>query len=265
MPDLRWENLKEIFHAAVVLKADAREAYLDKVCNGHLSLRRAVELLLKSHEETGNFVDRPAYEAAAEMLVSDRELKPGQSIAHYKIISVLGEGGMGKVYLAEDTKLDRKVGLKILPVELAADDDRMRRFTQEAKTAAALNHSNIAQIFEIGERNHTRYIAMEYVEGDTLRDLLSRRKVEIKRAVEFAAQVASGLAAAHKAGVIHRDIKPENLIATGSDRIKILDFGLAKVVEKQRHTTGVSELTTAYLNSTRQAARAAAAKPAVRH
>lgn len=150
-------------------------------------------------------------------------------MAHYKILSLLGEGGMGKVYLAHDTKLNRKVALKFLPDQFSANHDHIRRFTQEAMSSAALHQPNIAQIFEIGNYHRAHYIAMEYVEGETLRQLLSRRKLEIKKAVEFAAQVASGLAAAHKVGVIHRDIKPENLIATPSGQIKILDFGLAKV------------------------------------
>ncbi len=249
MSDLQWENLKEIFHAAVELPSGEREAYLDKACEGNQSLRSAVDSLIKSHEGTNHFIDSPAYQAAAAMLVDDHEFKAGDLISHYEIHSVLGEGGMGKVYLAQDTKLERKVALKILPQRLATNQEHMRRFIQEAKTAAALHHPNIAQIFEIGEQDHTRYIAMEYVAGETLRQLLSARKIEIKRAVELAAQVASGLSAAHKEGVIHRDIKPDNLIVTGRGEIKILDFGLAKLIEKQREAGGVNELTTAYLGA----------------
>ncbi len=252
MSDQHWENLKDIFHAALALKPGERASFLQRACNGNDSLHQAVESLLQSHEETGNFVDAPAFQAAAEMLVDGSKLKAGDIVAHYKILSELGEGGMGKVYLAQDTKLDRKVALKFLPAELAANQDHMRRFIQEAKSAAALNHPNIAQIFEIGKHGSADYIAMEYVEGETLRQLLMRRKPEIKRAVELAAQVASGLSAAHKEGVIHRDIKPENLITT-SGTIKILDFGLAKLVEKQKDGAGVSELTTAYIPSSEPA------------
>ena len=172
----------------------------------------------------------------------------GTKLGRYGIRSKIGEGGMGEVYLAQDTKLDRRVALKILPAELAAHQDRMRRFVQEAKSAAALNHPNIAHIYEIGESDGIHFIAMEYVEGETLRQLLSRRKLDTKLAVELAAQVASGLTAAHKEGTIHRDIKPENLIVTASGPIKILDFGLAKLVEKQRGAAGVSELTTAHMH-----------------
>nr|ART36311.1 C590 [uncultured bacterium] len=252
MPDQPWDNLKQIFHAAVALPPGARPAYLDKACEGDPSLRAAVESLIKSHEETSNFVDAPAYEAAAEMLAGNHELKSGHTIAHYQIRSVLGEGGMGKVYLAHDTKLDRKVALKILPQESTANQESMRRFTQEAKTAAALHHPNIAQIFEIGEHDNTRYIAMEFVAGDTLRTLLSRRRIELKRGLEWTAQVAGGLSAAHTQGVIHRDIKPENLVVTPAGQVKILDFGLAKLMGKQNGAGGASELTTRYMHSGNQ-------------
>jgi eukaryotic-like serine/threonine-protein kinase len=180
-------------------------------------------------------------------------LAAGTKLGRYEIRSKIGEGGMGEVYLAQDTQLHRKVGLKVLPEDVAANHDRMRRFKQEATAAAALNHPNIAHIYEIGEGDGVNFIAMEYVEGDTLRELLARRKLDAKRAVELAAQVASGLAAAHKEGIIHRDIKPENLIVTASGPIKILDFGLAKLVEKQRGAAGVSELTTAHMHPSGQA------------
>jgi serine/threonine protein kinase len=246
--DPHWEKLKEIFLAAIVLAPSERRTYLDRACERDTSLRVAVESLIKSHEESG-FIDEPAYRAAAEMLLNNTEFKPGQTVAHFKILSLLGEGGMGKIYLAQDTKLHRRVALKVLPAKLAEDQDRIRRFVQEAKSAAKLHHPNIAQIFEIGDYESTHYIAMEYVEGETLRQLLSRRKLEITKAVECAAQVAAGLATAHKEGIIHRDIKPENLIVTTTGQIKILDFGLAKLVEKELGGAGVSELTTSYLYS----------------
>src|SRR5687767_6811408 len=138
MPDPHWDNLKDVFHGAMALIESERAAYLDKVCQGDASLRAAVESLLKSHEETDNFVDSPAYQAAAEMLVDGVELKPGQVVAHYRIISLLGEGGMGRVYLAEDTKLHRKVSLKFLAGNLTQDKDRLRRFEREARAVSAL-------------------------------------------------------------------------------------------------------------------------------
>src|SRR4030095_17030652 len=133
MRDQHWENLKKIFHSAVVLPADERAAYLDQACDGDSLLRRRVESLLESHEETGHFVDAPAYQAAAEMLMDGMGLNAGSTVAHYRILSLLGEGGMGTVYLAEDTKLHRKVSLKFLSTNFSQDDERMRRFEQEAR------------------------------------------------------------------------------------------------------------------------------------
>src|SRR5882672_3255726 len=172
MADPHWENLKEIFHAAVALAPAERYTYLDHACGGNASLRQAVESLLKSHEETGNFVDAPAYQAAAEMLVDGLDLKAGKNIAHYRIVRLIGEGGMGKVYLAEDTRLHRKVSLKFLSTNFTQDHERLRRFEREARAASALNHPNILTIHEIGETEGQRFIATEFIEGPTLRERL---------------------------------------------------------------------------------------------
>src|SRR5687768_1827919 len=138
---------------------------------------------------------------------------------------------MGKVYLAQDTKLDRKVALKVLPAELASNQDRMRRFTQEAKAAAALNHPNIAHIYEIGEHDGTSFIAMEYVDGYTLRQLIHDRQTDLTKLLRWLQHVADGLAKAHAAGIVHRDLKPDNIMVTREGHAKILDFGLAKLIE----------------------------------
>src|SRR5438552_12990436 len=170
MPDQYWEDLKEIFHAALALPPRERSAYLEKASDGDASLRAAVEALLKSHEETNNFVDSPAYQAAAEMLADGREFGTGRLVDHYRIISLLGEGGMGKVYLAEDTKLHRKVSLKFLSTNFTQDHERLHRFEQEARAVSALNHPNILTIYEIGEADGRRFIATEFIEGQTLRE-----------------------------------------------------------------------------------------------
>ena len=151
-----------------------------------------------------------------------------EAISHYRILRQLGTGGMGTVYLAEDTRLRRSVALKILPANVSADGEARRRFTQEARAASALNHPNIIGIYDIGTDEGHDFIAMEFVEGEQLRGPLPRKKDEIKRAVEFVAQVASGLAAAHRVGICHRDIKPDNLMVTRAGQVKILDFGLAQ-------------------------------------
>ncbi len=161
-------------------------------------------------------------------------LSPNSSLAHYKIISKIGAGGMGEVYLAEDSRLQRKVALKILPAEMAANQDRMRRFKQEATAAAVLNHPNIAHIYEIGESDSTNFIAMEFVEGVTLREKIHRERTELRKLLRYLQHVAEGLAKAHAAGIVHRDLKPDNIMITREGHAKILDFGLAKLIEPQQ-------------------------------
>src|SRR6267378_3276196 len=158
-------------------------------------------------------------------------LSAGTKLGHYEICAQLGAGGMGEVYLAQDTKLDRKVALKILPTELAANQDRMRRFTQEAKAAAALNHPNIATIHEIGESDGVNFITMEFIDGATLREKIHHEQTDLRKLLRYLQHVAEGLAKAHAAGIIHRDLKPDNVMITGDGHAKILDFGLAKLIE----------------------------------
>src|SRR5258708_11839555 len=160
----------------------------------------------------------------------------------------MGEGGMGEVYLAQDTKLDRRVALKILPAEVASNRDRMERFIREAKSAAALSHPNIAQIFEIGEHDGAHFIAMEFVEGVTLREKIHRERTELVKLLRYLQHAAEGLAKAHAVGIVHRDLKPDNVMITRDGHAKVLDFGLAKLVEPQRTSgTGSSEIATAIL------------------
>src|SRR5712691_8171051 len=161
-------------------------------------------------------------------------LVTGTKLGRYEIRAQLGAGGMGEVYLAQDTKLDRKVAIKILPADLAANQDRMRRFTQEAKAAAALNHPNIATIYEIGESEGINFIAMEFIDGFTLSEKIHREQTELRKLLRYLQQVAEGLAKAHAAGIVHRDLKPDNVMITRDDYAKILDFGLAKLIEPQK-------------------------------
>ncbi len=161
----------------------------------------------------------------------DKELPAGAILSHYRIVSKIGAGGMGEVYLAQDTKLDRRIALKILPADLAAQQDRMRRFVQEAKAAAALNHPNIAHIYEIGEADATNFIAMEFVDGKTLREKIHGEKSDLKLLFKHLLQVAEGLGKAHASGIVHRDLKPDNIMITRDGHVKILDFGLAKLIE----------------------------------
>src|SRR2546421_7639068 len=157
----------------------------------------------------------------------------GTKLGRYEIRTKIGAGGMGEVYLAQDTKLDRKVALKILPAEVAVDRNRMERFVREAKAAAALNHPNIAHIYEIGEHAGVNFIAMEYIDGQTLREKIHRDKAPLPKLLKYLTQVAEGLAKAHAAGIVHRDLKPDNIMITRDDYAKILDFGLAKLIEPE--------------------------------
>src|SRR5881296_3911433 len=178
-------------------------------------------------------------------------LAAGTNLGRYEIRSKIGEGGMGEVYLAQDTKLDRKVALKILPAEVASHRDRMERFVREAKAAAALNHQNIAHIYEIDESDGTHFIAMEFVDGFTLRQLIHDSQTDLSKLLRFLQHAAEGLAKAHAAGIVHRDLKPDNIMVTREGHAKILDFGLAKLVEPMRQKPdrerGLSEVATAIL------------------
>ena len=168
----------------------------------------------------------------ADLDQMSRELSANTTLSHYRIVSKIGEGGMGEVYLAQDTKLDRKVALKILPADVAAHPDRMKRFVQEARAASSLNHPNIITIHEIGETASGHFIGTEFIDGETLRERMSRGGVELSDTLDIVLQVASALTAAHGAGIVHRDIKPENIMLRHDGIVKVLDFGLAKLVEQ---------------------------------
>jgi len=159
-------------------------------------------------------------------------LSSGTKLGRYEIRAKIGAGGMGEVYLAQDTKLDRKVALKILPADVASNRDRMERFIREAKSAAALNHPNIAHMYEIGESDGTHFIAMEFIDGVTLRDKIHQERTELRKLLRFLQHAAEGLAKAHAAGIVHRDLKPDNIMITRDGHAKILDFGLAKLIEQ---------------------------------
>ena len=231
MSTQRWERTKQILEEALRIAPEQRQAYLDLVCGPDSELRVEVESLMASHEEAGS-----AFLAASapELLELTSSAKPpklplNHVIGHYKLVEEAGRGGMGVVYKAEDTRLHRFVALKILPEQIGEDSVALSRFRREAEAASALNHPNIVTIYEIGQDGSTHYIAMELVEGKTLRELLVSSLLPIRKAIEIAAQIAEGLAKAHEAGIAHRDLKPENLMVSHDGFVKILDFGLAKV------------------------------------
>src|SRR5215472_124755 len=226
-----WQRCVEIFSAALERQPEERGAFVDDACAHDESLRRDVTILLRSHEESGDFISAPAFAAAPELLGDDRDALIGTHIGPYRVESVLGSGGMGVVYLARDERLGRKVGLKLLPQSFIADTTHLLRLKREARAASALNHPNIVTIHDIGSDHSTHYIASELIEGETLRERLMRGPIQLSEAVDVATQIASALVAAHDAGVVHRDIKPENIMLRPDGYVKVLDFGIAKLAE----------------------------------
>ena len=228
----RWQKIDALFLSARTRGSAERAAFLDDTCEGDAELRAEVEALLRAEDRAGSFINTSAVKVAAGLIAADRagEMQ-GQTIAHYQILSPLGAGGMGEVYLAEDTGLGRKVALKILPAYATAEEERVRRFRQEARAASALSHPNIAHIYEIGESEGTVFIALEYVEGQTLAARIAGQPVGIKEIIDIATQVADALDEAHAHGITHRDIKASNIMLTPRGRVKVLDFGLAKIAD----------------------------------
>ncbi len=231
MQSERWSRCTEIFNAVVELPPNERTAFLEKTCAGDSTLRRKVDLLLKYHTQSDGFLETPAFENAPELLVGDNEVLLGQQLGFFRIDSILGVGGMGVVYLAEDERLGRKVGLKLLPPSLSSDPKQLEKLKLEARTASALNHPNIVTIHEIGEVDGTYYITTEYIEGRTLRDRMNEGVVPPNEAIDIAQQIAGALSVAHAAGIVHRDIKPENIMLRPDGYVKILDFGIAKFTQ----------------------------------
>jgi serine/threonine protein kinase len=230
-----WTAVKRIHQSALDVDSSERAAFLDKSCSGDEALRREVESLLAYATDAETFLERPAVDIT--VLPSRRSTEAtlvGRTISHYQVLSLLGAGGMGEVYLARDPRLDRTVALKILPEEFAADADRMQRFTREAKAASALNHPNVATIYDVGESDGVSFIVMEHVEGETLLTRISRRMTP-PEVVDIGVQAADALDLAHAKGITHRDIKPANLMLTHRGNVKVLDFGVAKLA---RHDEG---------------------------
>ena len=226
-----WQRIKEIFEAAQRLSGADRSDFLNQACGDDISIREEVEALLTADASNDEFLSTPAYEFAAGLLV-ETEFSAGQEIGRYTILCPLGSGGMGQIYLAEDAKLRRKIALKFISQQFATDPQRVRRFEQEALAASALNHPNICVIHELGITESNRhFIAMEYIQGITVRDQLSRGPIPVKQALNIAIQVATALSSAHASRIVHRDIKPENLMVRPDGYVKVLDFGLAKLTE----------------------------------
>jgi serine/threonine protein kinase len=226
----RWERITALLSAALDREAGERSSYLEAECGADVDLRHEVESLLGAHEKAGTFLERPAAVVAGLAPDASRPgTLAGRTLGPYRMDRELGRGGMGVVYLAEDTRLGRKVAIKILPPEFSADSARKSRLRLEARAAAALSHPAIATVFSLEELDGRLCLVTEYVRGDTIRSEIEHGPLSLDLVIDTGIQVARGLAAAHTAGVVHRDLKPENVIRSLQGEVKILDFGIARI------------------------------------
>ncbi|MDQ2840190.1 MAG: protein kinase [Acidobacteriota bacterium] len=224
----RWQQIEQVYYTVVSSSLTRRAVILDELCSNDMEMRREVESLLDARERAGSFLSPAQLAGQFDELASESRLI-GRTLGHYQILSAIGAGAMGEVYLASDTRLDRQVALKVLPAQFTRNPGRVARFRREAKAASALNHQNIMAIYDIGEIGDTWFMAAEFVQGVTLRERLAAGKMPLQETLGIAIQCALALESAHRAGIVHRDIKPENIMVRPDGLVKVVDFGLARV------------------------------------
>jgi serine/threonine-protein kinase len=230
-----WNHIETLFHAARRLNVEERGEYLDHACSGDGVLRAEVESLLAAFEGHKDFMEAPAFNIGLKLLSREAaESLTGRLIGPYKILKLLGRGGMGEVYLGEDTRLGRKIALKFLSPSLVDDNWAKRQLVKEAQAVAMLEHPNICTIHGIEEAEGHSFIVMQYVEGETLAGLIQKQCTTVNQSIPWAIQIVGAVAEAHAHGIIHRDIKPQNIMVTASGQVKVLDFGLAKTIQHQQ-------------------------------
>jgi serine/threonine protein kinase len=226
----RWQKVEQVFQAALDLPQLERAAFLNEVCGGDHELKHETCALIEAYDRASDFIEEPALAHDAHLFI-DNEPRV-REIGPYSVIDRIGAGGMAEVFLARDVRLNRMVALKTLPAYFVTDEAHLKRFQNEARTASALNHANILTIYEVGQFEEVHFLAAEYVEGQTFRELIREGRLLLGEVVDLSIQVLSGLSAAHAAGIVHRDIKPENLMRRRDGVVKILDFGVAKLLEQ---------------------------------
>jgi eukaryotic-like serine/threonine-protein kinase len=226
----RWRQIENLYNKALALDARQRSAFLREACGGDEDLQHELERLLEEDPQ-GSFLEKPAlWEIAHEFAATAEPSWIGRQIGNYQFVSLVGAGGMGEVYRARDLQLKREVAVKILPEEFSHDPERVSRFQREAQLLASLNHPNIAAIYDLEEADGRRFLILELVEGETLADRIKRGPIPVEEALKIGIQIAEALEAAHEKNVIHRDLKPANIKVTAEGTVKVLDFGLAKLM-----------------------------------
>ena len=250
MKDPRWTTVDGLFEAALERQPHERAAFLRDTCAGDEALREEVESLLAHARDADDFLDQPAHELTGQQPAEPSSPWVGRQFGSYRIVGLLGTGGMGEVYRAHDTTLGRDVAIKILPRVFATDPERRARFDREARLLAALNHPHIGAIYGVEESDHLRALVLELVEGDTLADRLERGPLPIGEALQHAQQIADALDAAHQKGIIHRDLKPANIKITPQGVVKVLDFGLAKAVSAETSAPDLTKSPTVAVGGT---------------
>ncbi len=231
------KKVEELFHAALEREPGERDAFLKEACGGDDALLHEVTSLLEADERAERFIEQPAADAATQAVSADpgeARFSAGTRLGPYEILALLGAGGMGEVYRARDPRLGRDVAVKLITTDGRPLPDRLRRFETEARAAAQLAHPNVVTVFDVGTHDGHPYLVLELLEGETLREMLRAGVPLLRQAVTWALEVARGLAAAHERGIVHRDLKPENIFLTKDGRVKVLDFGLAKLQEPSR-------------------------------
>jgi serine/threonine protein kinase len=242
MPDEIWPQVKEIFEAAIQRTPEERPAFLDKACGANTGLRKSVESLLAHDSDDAEFLERSPMEMAQTVTTGDPGLKAGDELGVYRIDRRIDEGGMAVVYLATDPRFPRQVAIKVLPSDVTADRESVNRFKQEARAASALNHPGILTIYDVGISGSTHYIVTEFVDGENLRARVERSRMSVADSLDTVIAIASALKVTHAADIVHRDIKPENIMIRRDGLIKILDFGIAKLVSPSFEGTKASTI-----------------------